>query len=203
MTLVDWDPDAEDKLLAAICYPHANLPEQSLLDRVRRLGADDRVALDTRLRRRSTESTPQAGPGVRARRVPIRRVVRLRRVPRPATASPADDRVAATHPVPRIRPTRPDRRSGARRAVRFGDGAVGRTPRRAADGLSRTGLVRGGDGLPAAVRHAVQRARGDPPARAALVGTGTSGVPAGGARDAPSDRRPSPVITRSPMRWCT
>ena len=45
MTLVDWDPDAEDKLLAAICYSHANLPEQALLDRVRRLGADDRVAL--------------------------------------------------------------------------------------------------------------------------------------------------------------
>jgi thymidylate synthase ThyX len=45
VTLVDWDPDAEDKLLAAICYPHANLPEQTLLERVRRLGADDRVAL--------------------------------------------------------------------------------------------------------------------------------------------------------------
>jgi len=45
VTLVDWDPDAENKLLAAICYPHANLPEQTLLERVRRLGADDRVAL--------------------------------------------------------------------------------------------------------------------------------------------------------------
>lgn len=45
VTLVDWDPDAEDKLLAAICYPHADLPESQLLDRVRKLGADDRVAL--------------------------------------------------------------------------------------------------------------------------------------------------------------
>jgi thymidylate synthase ThyX len=45
VTLVDWDPDAEDKLLAAICYSHSNLPEQALLERVRRLGADDRVAL--------------------------------------------------------------------------------------------------------------------------------------------------------------
>ena len=45
VTLVDWDPDAEDKLLAAICYPHASLPERALLERVRRLGADDRVAL--------------------------------------------------------------------------------------------------------------------------------------------------------------
>ena len=45
MPLVDWDPDAEDKLLAAICYSHSNLPESALLERVRRLGADDRVAL--------------------------------------------------------------------------------------------------------------------------------------------------------------
>ena len=43
-TLVDWDPDAEDKLLAAICYPHTDLPSQ-LLDRVRTLGADERLAL--------------------------------------------------------------------------------------------------------------------------------------------------------------
>ena len=34
MVLVDWDPDAEDKLLAAICYPHTDLPEHQLLDRV-------------------------------------------------------------------------------------------------------------------------------------------------------------------------
>ena len=45
VTLVDFDPDAEDKLLAAICYPHTNLPESQILDRVRRLGADERVAL--------------------------------------------------------------------------------------------------------------------------------------------------------------
>ena len=43
--LVDFDPDAEDKLLAAICYAHSALPEHQLLDRVRRLGVDERVAL--------------------------------------------------------------------------------------------------------------------------------------------------------------
>ncbi len=45
VTLVDFDPDAEDKLLAAICYPHSQLSEAALLDRVRTLPADDRVAL--------------------------------------------------------------------------------------------------------------------------------------------------------------
>ncbi len=43
--LVDFDPDAEDKLLAAICYPHANLPESQLLERVRSLAPAERLAL--------------------------------------------------------------------------------------------------------------------------------------------------------------
>jgi len=47
VTLVDFDPDAEDKLLAAICYPHTDLPEAQVLARVRTLGADERVALLT------------------------------------------------------------------------------------------------------------------------------------------------------------
>ena len=45
VTLVDWDPEAEDKLLAAVCYPHSRLPEDQLLARVRMLGTDDRIAL--------------------------------------------------------------------------------------------------------------------------------------------------------------
>lgn len=43
--LTDFDPDAEDKILAAICYPHSSLPENQLADRVRRLGVDERVAI--------------------------------------------------------------------------------------------------------------------------------------------------------------
>jgi thymidylate synthase ThyX len=45
VTLVDFDPDAEDKLLAAICYSHSHLPEAELLRRVRTLGATERLAL--------------------------------------------------------------------------------------------------------------------------------------------------------------
>ena len=47
VTLLEWDPDGEDKVLAAICYPYSSLPEAQLLDRVRRLGADERGALLT------------------------------------------------------------------------------------------------------------------------------------------------------------
>ena len=45
VSLVDFDPDAEDNILAAICYPHSSLPESQILDRVRGFGADERVSL--------------------------------------------------------------------------------------------------------------------------------------------------------------
>ncbi|MHB1129026.1 MAG: FAD-dependent thymidylate synthase [Ilumatobacteraceae bacterium] len=45
VTLVDFDPEGEDKLLAAICYSQSHLPESQLLDRVRRLSHQERVAL--------------------------------------------------------------------------------------------------------------------------------------------------------------
>ena len=43
--LVDFDPDAENKLLAAICYSSSHLSEQQLLKEVRELGHDQKVAL--------------------------------------------------------------------------------------------------------------------------------------------------------------
>ncbi len=47
VTLTEFDPDGENKVLAAICYPYSSLPEAQLIDRVRRLGADERAALLT------------------------------------------------------------------------------------------------------------------------------------------------------------
>jgi thymidylate synthase ThyX len=43
--LVDHDPDAEEKLLTAICYPHTNLPEHQIVKRVRSMGPAERLAL--------------------------------------------------------------------------------------------------------------------------------------------------------------
>ncbi len=43
--LVDFDPDAEDKLLAAICYPLTHIPEQQIAERVQQLGPTERLAL--------------------------------------------------------------------------------------------------------------------------------------------------------------
>ena len=43
--LLDFDPEGEDKVLAAACFSHLNVSEAEVLRRVRLLGQDDRVAL--------------------------------------------------------------------------------------------------------------------------------------------------------------
>jgi thymidylate synthase ThyX len=47
VTLLDFDPEGEDKVLAAVCFPHGTRSEADALRRVRQLGQDDRVALLT------------------------------------------------------------------------------------------------------------------------------------------------------------
>jgi thymidylate synthase ThyX len=43
--LLDFDPDGEDKVVAAICAPRTSRPEAEVLDRVRRLGAEEKRAI--------------------------------------------------------------------------------------------------------------------------------------------------------------
>jgi thymidylate synthase ThyX len=45
VTLVDFDPDAEDKVLAAMVYPYVELPDDQILARVKGLSSDERQAL--------------------------------------------------------------------------------------------------------------------------------------------------------------
>ncbi|HWC12070.1 MAG TPA: FAD-dependent thymidylate synthase [Acidimicrobiales bacterium] len=45
VTLVDFDPDGEDKLLAAMLYPYVDLPEDQVLARVRTLSSGEREAV--------------------------------------------------------------------------------------------------------------------------------------------------------------
>ncbi len=47
VALVDFDPDGEDKLLAAVLYASSALPEHQLMNIVQRMSANDRVALLT------------------------------------------------------------------------------------------------------------------------------------------------------------
>jgi thymidylate synthase ThyX len=43
--LVDFDPDGEVKLVAAMLYPHLSLPEHQIEDQVRKLPVDERLAI--------------------------------------------------------------------------------------------------------------------------------------------------------------
>ena len=45
VTLVDFDPDAEDKLLTAMLYPYTELAEDQVLSKVRTLSAEERAAV--------------------------------------------------------------------------------------------------------------------------------------------------------------
>ena len=95
VTLTEFDPDGEVKVVAAALYAASDLPDDQLLAIARRMSADERAADSARLRRRPRQPPPQARARVRAHAVPLRRPRRLRRLPRSAAPSPADARVAA------------------------------------------------------------------------------------------------------------
>lgn len=45
VTLLDWDPEGEVKVIAAMLYPYTSIPESQVLDRVRAMSIDDRLAV--------------------------------------------------------------------------------------------------------------------------------------------------------------
>ncbi len=45
VTLVDWDPDGEDKVVAAMLFAYCDLPEERLLERVRAMSGDEKRAV--------------------------------------------------------------------------------------------------------------------------------------------------------------
>lgn len=45
VVLTDFDPDGENKVLAALCYPHSHLPESQLLAHVAKLSATQKMEL--------------------------------------------------------------------------------------------------------------------------------------------------------------
>ncbi|HUQ38651.1 MAG TPA: FAD-dependent thymidylate synthase [Acidimicrobiales bacterium] len=45
VTLVDYDPEGEDRLIAAMLYPFSNLPDDQLLARAKRLSTDEKLAV--------------------------------------------------------------------------------------------------------------------------------------------------------------
>lgn len=43
--LVDFDPDGEDKVVAAACYSHSHLPEHQILHKVRNMSTEEKTAI--------------------------------------------------------------------------------------------------------------------------------------------------------------
>ncbi|MGB3411350.1 MAG: FAD-dependent thymidylate synthase [Microthrixaceae bacterium] len=45
VSLLDWDPEGEVKVIAAMLYPYTSIPESRILDRVRAMSVDDRLSV--------------------------------------------------------------------------------------------------------------------------------------------------------------
>ena len=112
--LVDFDPDGEVKLVAAMLYPlhrPARGRDRAPGARPWRSTSAWRWCGPTSGDRTNRRHRP--GPGVRAHRLPVRRPGRLRRLPRPAAPPHAHRRVAAAVAPPRLHPARGRRRRRA------------------------------------------------------------------------------------------
>ena len=110
--LVHVDGD-EDRLLAALLFEAAGVPEERTLAAVHALGRGRARADARRARRRAREPPPPPGPRLRGAALPLRDRLRLRRVPRPPAPPDAHRPVAAADARPRRRGPRGGRRRPA------------------------------------------------------------------------------------------
>ena len=168
-TLTDFDPEGEDKLLAAICYPHTHLPEDQVLDRVRRLA--DRRARRARCTRTSASgSNRRHKPGRAFERTDYRFDVladygAFRDLQRHRMLTIEWQPLSPRHgyDVPDAARRRRPRR--ARSTTRWS--ARPRCTTRWSIGFPEQAAVRGLARVPGALRDADERTRGDAPPRAA------------------------------------
>ena len=195
VTLLDWDPDAEIKVVAAMLYPYTHLPEHRI---------QERVAAMTEAERLSVVRTYVGDRGNRRHR-PGRALERgdyrfdilsdygaFRDLQRHRLLTVEWQDLTPAHGYTMPRSVADAGGADVYTAAMFRSAALARCAGRAlrADG----GGLRGGPGLPHPVRDAVQRPGGAAPDRAADQHPGSSGVPQGLPADAPLD----PGASRSP-----
>ena len=187
--LLDWDPDGEVKLVAAMLYSHTHVSEAVLEQRVRAMTADERLAV----------IRAYVGERANRRHKPGRALERLtyrfdvladygafRDLQRHRMLSIEWQQLSPRHGF-----TRPEAvdLAGCRRALRRGDGALGVAPRRAGRAVPRPGRLRRVARLQGALLPPPQRPGGHAPARAAHHPAGPPGLPGGRPGDAPPHRR--------------
>ena len=155
VVLTDWDPDAEDKLLAAICYPHTDLPEHQVLAPGSASSAPTIAwpSCGPTWGSGTTGATSPAGPSSGSTTASTSS---------PTTAPSATCSATACSPSsgsrsrPRHGYVRPSRVEAAGQAdrLRRGHGPLGRPLRRHRRAVPRRpGRLRRGDGLPGALRR--------------------------------------------------
>ena len=118
VTLTDWDPDGEVKVVAAALYAVSDLPDDQLLALARKLGPEERRrVLDAYVGARENRRH-KPGRAFERTALPLRRAGRLRRLPRPAAPPAAHAGVAAALDAARL--ACPETRSRRRARSRTG-----------------------------------------------------------------------------------
>ncbi len=178
VTLTDFDPDGELKIVAAALYAVSDLPDDQLMEIARRMTADERVAM----------LQAYAGPRTNRRHRPGRAFERtayrfdvltdygaFRDLQRHRLLTLEWQPLGTRHGF--IEPEAISE-AGAGDDWAPRDGRLRRAVRNADErGPERRGAVRGRDGVPRAVLHGDERARSDARDRAAHRAAGTSGLP--------------------------
>ncbi len=156
--LVDFDPDGEDKVIAAMSYPHSAVSDAETLRRVRALGAEDKRAImrayvGTRTNRRHRPG--RAFEATSYRFDVVSDYGAFRDLQRHRMLTVEWQALGAT---PRLRGASRSGRIRVDRSVRCVHGAFGRAVRHHARGAAAPGALRGGPRLSHALCDGDERA---------------------------------------------
>ena len=99
---MDWDPDAETKVVAAMLYPYTHLPEHRIQERVAAMSEEERLAVVRAYAGDRTNRRHRPGRALERGDYRFDVALRLRRLPGPATPPAAHRGMAGPDPGPRL-----------------------------------------------------------------------------------------------------
>ena len=112
VTLTDFDPDGELKVVAAALYPASSMADAELIALASRMSPAERLAVLQASVGERANRRHRPGRAFERTSLPLRHPDRLRRLSRPAAAPAPDDRLAGAHDPPRVCPAGGRRGSG-------------------------------------------------------------------------------------------
>ena len=189
VTLVNWDPDAENRMVAAMLYSHTDLPDDMILARVRNMGAAEKVSVVKAYVGDRTNRRHRPGRALETvwyRFDLLTDYGAFRDLQRHRMLSIEWQKLTAGYGYD-VPDAVAERRTPQGR-VRGVDGAVGVAARRVARRAPASSRLRRGPGVQGALRHDDQRPGGDADAGTAHRAPGPSVLPQGVPRHALPDR---------------